>query len=58
MSRLILLLLLAPSAALAHPGPHPSASLLHLLTEPDHLGIVALGVAALAVAAYKLRARK
>jgi hydrogenase/urease accessory protein HupE len=43
-----LLASVAPLTALAHPGPHQSTSgLLHLLTEPDHLallaGVVALG---------------
>ncbi len=58
MSRLILILLLAPTTAFAHPGPHVAASLLHLLNEPDHLVLIALGVAALAFTAHKLRARK
>ena len=57
MSRLILRQLVA-TTALAHPGPHVTASLLHLLAEPDHLALIALGVAALAFSDCKLRARK
>lgn len=52
MSRLILLQLVA-TIALAHPGPHVTASLLHLLAEPDHQALIAL-----AFSACKLRARK
>jgi hydrogenase/urease accessory protein HupE len=37
-----------PAAAFAHPGEHPGgfASLVHLLTEPDHLAML-IGAAAL-----------
>ena len=46
MKRAIALLSLIPGAALAHPGDHAHASLLHLVTEPDHLAMIALAAAA------------
>lgn len=51
------LLALIPSAALAHPGDHSSAKILHLLTEPDHAAMIALGGAVLAYGIFKLRSR-
>ncbi len=57
MKRILCLLLLAPSAALAHPGDHSHAGVLHLLSEPDHLAMIALGVAIVAYVAVKLRSR-
>lgn len=41
--------------AFAHPGDHAQANLLHMLTEPDHLAMLALGAAVLALVVYKLR---
>lgn len=32
----------APGLALAHPGDHAHFDLLHLLTQPDHLALLAL----------------
>ena len=46
MKRAIVLLSLAPGAALAHPGDHSHARLMHLVTEPDHLAMIALAAAA------------
>jgi hydrogenase/urease accessory protein HupE len=37
-----LILLAAAAPALAHPGQHAAAELLHLLTEPDHLAAILL----------------
>ncbi len=46
-------LVLAPTAALAHPGDHADGgfmtSLRHVLGAPDHLAMVVAGVALLAV---------
>jgi hypothetical protein len=57
MTRLIALFALAPTAALAHPGDHPAPGLLHLVTEPDHLGMIALGALGVGYTLYKLRSR-
>jgi hypothetical protein len=57
MKRLTTLSLLVPSAALAHPGDHSTTAILHFLTEPDHLVMLALGVAVVAYSVYKLRSR-
>lgn len=50
MKKLSLLLAFVPSMALAHPGEHSGLvfgrSLVHLLTEPDHLAIIAVVVIA------------
>ena len=58
MKRLLTLSLLTPTAALAHPGDHGTSSILHLLTEPDHLALLAVIVAAVAFAIIKLLARR
>jgi hypothetical protein len=58
MKTLFAALVLLPSAALAHPGDHARAEWLHLLTEPDHAAMIALGIAALAYGVFKLRARR
>lgn len=57
MKRLAALLALAPTAALAHPGEHRFADLVHLVSEPDHLAMIALGVVVVAYTVYKLRSR-
>lgn len=53
MKRLVPALTLAPSAAFAHPGDHHATGLLHLLTEPDHLVMIAAVVAVLGYALYR-----
>jgi hypothetical protein len=53
----ILPLALVPSAALAHPGDHRADGLLHFLSEPDHLALIALGGAVLGYAVWKLWSR-
>jgi hydrogenase/urease accessory protein HupE len=53
MKRLFTLVALAPSAALAHPGDHRTDGLLHFLSEPDHLLLIALGAAALGYVIYR-----
>lgn len=53
MKRLVPALILLPSAALAHPGDHHATGLLHLLTEPDHLAMIAAVVAVLCYALYR-----
>lgn len=53
MKRLVPVLMLLPSAALAHPGDHHATGLLHLLAEPDHLAMIALVVAVLGYAIYR-----
>ena len=57
MKRLAALLLTLPSAALAHPGDHTGLGLRHLLTEPDHLAMLAAVVVVAAVILRKLRSR-
>lgn len=49
--------LLAPTAALAHPGDHRTDGLLHFLSQPDHVALVALGAAGLGYAVWKLWSR-
>jgi hypothetical protein len=46
-----------PSLALAHQGDHSGLGLTHLLTEPDHLLVIAACVAVVALVVYKLRSR-
>lgn len=57
MTRLIALFALAPAAVLAHPGDHHAPGLLHLVTEPDHLAMIALGALGVGYTLYKLRSR-
>jgi hydrogenase/urease accessory protein HupE len=42
MKRLSLALIALSSPAFAHPGDHSGTGLFHLLTEPDHLAMVAV----------------
>lgn len=53
MHRLVPVLTLLPSAALAHPGDHHATGLLHLLVEPDHLAMIAAVVGVLGYLVYK-----
>ena len=53
MKRILPTLILLPSVALAHPGDHHATGLLHLLTEPDHLAMIAVVVAVLGYAIYR-----
>ncbi|MCB6177843.1 hypothetical protein LHP98_06820 [Rhodobacter sp. Har01] len=46
MTRILLPALLLPGAAFAHTGDHSGAGWFHLLTEPDHLAMVAAAVGA------------
>ncbi|MFE8072309.1 hypothetical protein QQM79_14730 [Marinobacteraceae bacterium S3BR75-40.1] len=59
---LITLILLAPAAVLAHPGDHSGGSavdsVIHLLTEPDHLAMFFAGASVLAVILFRLRRPK
>ena len=57
MKRLLPLLLI-PYVAFAHPGDHSTTGLLHMLTEPDHLALLAVIVAAAVFGILKLRARR
>ena len=50
-------LTLMATPALAHPADHGAVRLLHLLTEPDHLAMIALAVAVVVLMAVKLRGR-
>ena len=54
MKRLALLALI-PSAAFAHQGDHGQSSLLHLLTEPDHLLLMGIAVVAVVYVFVKVR---
>ncbi len=53
MKRILPVLTLVPSAALAHPGDHHATGLLHLLTEADHLAMIAAAVAVLGYLVYR-----
>lgn len=46
--------LLLAMPAQAHTGDHGGADLMHLLTEPDHLAMIALGIAVAVLVALKL----
>ena len=50
-------LTLMATPALAHPGDHGAVRLLHLLTEPDHLAMIALAAAVVVLVAVKLQGR-
>jgi hydrogenase/urease accessory protein HupE len=54
---LSVLSLIAPSAAVAHPGEHQGAGIFHLLTEPDHLAMMAVGAAVAVFVVLKWRSR-
>lgn len=54
-----LALILLPNAALAHAGEHSHINaLVHLLTEPDHLLLIALAVSVIGVLLCRKRARQ
>ena len=55
MKRLTAVLLVTASPALAHPGDHGTSGLAHLLTEPDHLAILALAGLVVAFVVYRAR---
>jgi hydrogenase/urease accessory protein HupE len=57
MKRLTALLFTLPSVAMAHPGNHSDLGLRHLLTQPDHLAMLAAGIVVAIVVVYKLRSR-
>jgi len=57
MKRLTAVLVALPTLAMAHAGDHTGAGLTHLLTEPDHLALIAALVAVVALVIYKLRSR-
>ena len=57
MKRLTVLLVTLPTVVLAHAGDHSGLGLTHLLTEPDHLVLIAACVAVVALLVYKLRSR-
>lgn len=57
-STVALLAALIPGVALAHPGDHRFADLLHLIREPDHLAMIGIAVAAVVYGVVKLRARR
>lgn len=60
MKRIIALSLL-PTAAFAHAGDHGHggfwANLRHLISEPDHLGMLAVAAVAVAVVIYLRKGR-
>jgi hydrogenase/urease accessory protein HupE len=53
MKRILIAALLIPAAALAHPGDHRADGVLHFLSEPDHLALIALGAAVLGYVIYR-----
>lgn len=54
---LAVLTLFAPSAAMAHAGDHGQSGSFHLLSQADHLAMIALGVACVVLLLAKLRSR-
>ncbi|MEI6799695.1 MAG: hypothetical protein WCO04_10855 [Pseudomonadota bacterium] len=57
MKRLTAVLVALPTLAMAHAGDHTGLGLTHLLTEPDHLALIAALVVVVALVIYKLRSR-
>ena len=57
MKRLTAVLVALPTLAMAHAGDHTGLGLTHLLTEPDHMALIAALVAVVALVIYKLRSR-
>ncbi|MEY4779716.1 MAG: hypothetical protein RLZZ607_1029 [Pseudomonadota bacterium] len=57
MKRLTALLVALPTVALAHAGDHSGLGLTHLISEPDHLVLIAACVAVVALVVYKLWSR-
>ena len=57
MKRLTALLVALPTVALAHAGDHSGLGLTHLISEPDHLVLIAACVAVVALVFYKLWSR-
>jgi hypothetical protein len=57
MKRLTALLVALPTVALAHAGDHSGLDLTHLISEPDHLVLIAACVAVVALVVYKLWSR-
>ena len=61
MKRTFAVLAVLPSAALAHPGDHGAAgvfaNLRHVLTEPDHLALLAVVVAVVAALIWRRKGR-
>lgn len=55
MKRLTFALFAIATPALAHPGDHSTTGLVHLLTEPDHLAILALAGLVVAFVVYRAR---
>ncbi|MFM7444914.1 MAG: HupE/UreJ family protein [Tabrizicola sp.] len=55
MKRLTFLLTALASPALAHPGDHEGSGLVHFLTQPDHLAILALAGLVVAFVVYRVR---
>jgi hydrogenase/urease accessory protein HupE len=59
MSRILLVaLILMPLPALAHTGDHAGSGLLHFLSEPDHLALMALALVVAVALALKYRSRR
>ena len=57
MKRQTALLVALPTVALAHAGDHSGLGLTHLISEPDHLVLIAACVAVVALVVYKLWSR-
>ncbi len=57
MKRLTAVLVALPTLAMAHAGDHIGLSLTHLMTESDHMALIAALVAVVALVIYKLRSR-
>jgi hydrogenase/urease accessory protein HupE len=58
MKRLSFPVLTLATPALAHPGDHAESGWVHVLTEPDHLALMALVVVVAAVVILKRRSRR
>ncbi len=55
---IIAALILLPRPALAHTGDHSGSGLLHVLTQPEHLALLALAGVIAVVAFVTYRARR
>jgi hydrogenase/urease accessory protein HupE len=58
MKRLTLAVFATASPVLAHPGDHGTSGLVHFLTEPDHLALMALALVVAVVLVLTRRSRR
>lgn len=58
MRRMTFALFAFATPALAHPGDHAGSGLVHFLTQPDHLALLALAAVVAVVLVVKRRSRR